>query len=151
MVHVLLKGATVFTADLNGRTALDYCAYYNRTACLAALLSACDDHRNITCRTLIYAVCRGHTNCAQILIAHPGSFHMLSELFFDNIFDDDHGLPSNRTAILIAARMNFSDCLLALTIISVDLKTSSKGGADEADGDRFLVWRGIYRNPPRAT
>ena len=40
MVALLLSQAVidVNAVDLNGRTALDYCAYYGRTSCLEALL-----------------------------------------------------------------------------------------------------------------
>jgi len=125
IVDVLLKhpAIDVNAVDANGRTAVDYCAYYGRTSCLEALLL---DPRTVTrlssSNALCHAVARGHRGCARLMIGLGGD--LPSSAFYSRL---QIANGSNRRAILIAGENGFSDCLESL--LASDLRDSSEAEA----------------------
>ena len=144
MVALLLSQAAidVNAVDLNGRTALDYCAYYGRTSCLEALLldprtdtSGGNSSSSISSsmNALSYAVCRGHEATARLLVERGGGLTVAA--FYDQLLVTDT-IGSNRRAILIAAQFaGCPECFLAL------LSACNK---DAMDAD-LPSWRGVTK------
>jgi len=143
MVALLLSQAAidVNAVDLNGRTALDYCAYYGRTSCLEALLldprtdtsGGHSTSSSSSSNALSYAVCRGHEATARLLVERGGGLPVAA--FYDQLLVTDT-IGSNRRAILIAAQSaGCPECFLAL------LSACSK---DAVDAER-PSWRGVMR------
>ena len=133
MVQLLVSLASISinAVDVNGRSAIDYCAYYGRISCLEALLAAGAEPCSSDCKSLSYAVCRGHEACARLLMDRGG--YLLERVFYEQILVEEAALPLNRRAVLIAAQNDFPECLMALlkSMKAVDVEESS--------------WRGISR------
>jgi ankyrin repeat protein len=123
---------------LNGRTAVDYCAYYGHTSCLELLLAAGADPSLNGCKSLCYAVCRGHKATARLLIERGGP--LANQVFYDHIIagasSSLSACTTNRTAILIVAYNGFSECYLALLM-------ADRKAAVEAEQP---CWRGVERS-----
>jgi ankyrin repeat protein len=155
MVALLLRQAVaggrridVNAVDLNGRTAVDYCAYYGHTSCLEALLDAGADPSLNGCKSLFYAVCRGHEAAARLLIERGGIKRgepLASLVFYDHILAGSQASSAsssfsltgttNRSAILIAAYNGFPESYQSL------LKAGSKSAVDAEQSS----WRGVER------
>jgi ankyrin repeat protein len=148
MVALLLRQAAtaggrrridVNAVDLNGRTAVDYCAYYGHISCLEALLAAGTDLRLNGCKSLSYAVCRGQEAAARLLIERGGP--LASLVFYNHILAGSQASSfslagtTNRSAILIAAYNGFPESYLSL------LKAGSKAAVDAEQSS----WRGVER------
>ena len=151
MVALLLRQGAVAggrridvnAVDLNGRTAVDYCAYYGHTSCLEALLAAGADSCLNGCKSLSYAVCRGHEAAARLLIERGGP--LASLVFYDHILAGSQASSAsssfslagttNRIAILIAAYNGFPESYQSL------LKAGSKAAVDAEQSS----WRGVER------
>ena len=141
IVALLLSQAAidVNAVDLNGRTALDYCAYYGRTSCLEALLldprtgTSGGHSSSSSSNALSYAVCRGHEATARLLVERGGGLPVAA--FYDQLIVSD-SIGSNRRAILIAAQSTgCPECFLAL------LFARNK----DVVGVERPSWRGIIR------
>ena len=155
MVALLLRQAAtaggrrsidVNAVDLNGRTAVDYCAYYGHTSCLEALLAAGADPRLNCCKSLCYAVCRGHETASRLLIERGGIKRgepLASLVFYDHILAGSQASSAsssfagttNRRAILIAAYNSFPESYQSL------LKVGIKAAVDTEQSS----WRGVER------
>jgi ankyrin repeat protein len=151
MVALLLRQAVaggrridVNAVDLNGRTAVDYCAYYGHTSCLEALLAARADPRLNDCKSLCYAVCRGHEAASRLLIERGGIKRgepLASLVFYDHILAGSQASSfsfagtTNRRAILIAAYNGFPESYQSL------LKAGIKAAVDAEQSS----WRGVER------
>jgi len=140
MVSFLLRqaitsGIDINAVDLNSRTALDYCAYYGRTSCLEALLAVRADPSLNDCKSLSYAVCRGHEASARLLLDKGGN--LIVKAFEEKVLCDDNmfSVQLNRRAILIAAQNGFPESYQSL-IRAVDKAV--------VEAERPF-WRGIAR------
>ena len=118
--------------DAQGRTAVDYCAYYGRASCLEALLlDPRTDTTHYSSNALSYAVCRGHADCARLLLQLVGGLPLVA--FYEQLLVPN---SSNRRAILAAATMaGFPECFFAL------LRSDRKAAVDAERPS----WRGISR------
>jgi len=102
--------------DSNGRSPIDYCAYFGRSACLEVLLAAGGDPCSNKCSSLLYALCRGHGKCVQLLI--DSSPNILDRAFNEQIVNIYLELRKNRRSILIAAHSSFTCCLFSVLKLS---------------------------------
>ena len=119
--------------DLNGRTAVDYCAYYGRASCLEALVL--DPRTDLSLSSLLYAACRGHWACFRLFFNNENGNAVIVKTFYEQILGDDASLPWNRRAILIAAQNGFPESYQSLL--------RAVGNA-AVDAER-PSWRGIVR------
>jgi ankyrin repeat protein len=137
------RSIDVNAVDLNGRTAVDYCAYYGHTSCLEALLAAEADPRLNCCKSLYYAVCRGHEAIAMLLIERGGP--LASLVFYDHILAGSQASSAsssfslagttNRSAILIAAYNGFPESYQSLL----------KAGINAAVDAEQSSWQGVEK------
>ena len=146
MVSLLVTATAIDinAVDLKGRTAVDYCAYYDHTSCLEALLDAGADPRLNGCKSLCYAVCRCHEAAAMLLIERGGIKRgepLASLVFYDHILAGSQTSSfsltgtTNRSAILIAAYNGFPESYQSL------LKAGSKAAVDAEQSS----WQGVER------
>ena len=123
----------VNAVDLNGRTAVDYSAYYGRASCLEALLL--DPRSNHSSSSLLYAACRGHWACFRQFFDNEKGNALIVKAFYEQILGDDASLPWNRRAILIAAQNGFPESYQSL------LRAVGKAAVDAERPS----WRGIVK------
>jgi ankyrin repeat protein len=139
MLRLLLVNDSIDinAVDLNGRTSVDYCAYYGRASSLEALLL--DPRTDLSSSSLLYAACRGHWACFRLFFdTNEKGNALIAKTFYEQILGDNASLPWNRRAILIAAKNGFFESyqslLLAVGKAAVDAERPS--------------WRGFQRTSP---
>ena len=146
MLSLLLTNESieVNAVDVNGRTAVDYSAYYGRTSCLEALLL--DPRTDMSVgggnNSLTVAACRGHSSTARLLLDLGGGIPATT--FYDQLLVSTGAavVEMNRRAILIAAQSAYCpECFFALL---------SSVGKAAVDAERSS-WRGIQRTRPNTT
>jgi len=108
LLEVLLKTSVdVNAVDSSGRTAIEYCSYYGRRRHLHMLLKAGASALANDCKSLDYAISRGHWNCARCLV-EKGKDLLVKKIESLKIRD------LLRKVVTIVAQNGFTDCYLSI-------------------------------------